>query len=126
MLKRVFLGGGREGGSSTRFLSLPPPFFSGIWLLGGRRGVLGVLASSLRVGTLIGVDGARVSRLGVLRNTHDEKTFEKEVNQSSTTTFRLTLCCSTGKLNQCVVCLTFKCVCVKLIVLFLKRERENQ
>ena len=107
--------------------SLPPPLFfrvSGCWERGGF-GCPAVLASSLRVGTLIGVDGARVSRLGVQRNTHDEKTFEKEVNQSSTTTFRLTLCCSTGKLNQCVVCLTFKCVCVKLIVLFLKREREK-
>jgi hypothetical protein len=58
--------------------SLSPPFFSGIWLLGGRRGgVLCVLASSLRVGTLIGVDGARVSRLGVQRKYTTKKLLKK-------------------------------------------------
>ena len=127
-VEKSFTGGWKGGWQLNKVSLSPPPLFfrvCGCWERGGF-GCPAVLASSLRVGTLIGVDGARVSRLGVLRNTHDEKTFEKEVNQSSTTTFRLTLCCSTGKINQCVVCLTFKCVCVKLIVLFLKRERENQ
>ncbi len=50
------------------------------------RGGFGVsLASSLRVGTLIGVDGARVSRVGVQRkeeeSTHDDDQLEKRINQ---------------------------------------------
>lgn len=82
MLKRVLLGGGREGGSSTRFLSLPP-FFSGIWLLGGRRG--GGFVCPGVVTTSRDVDwSGRCARLETRRpkKIHDEKTFEKvKINQ---------------------------------------------